>query len=379
MLTKTLLLLLLSVIPVRVSTTDGKSVQGTFQGIGSGELQIGVDGETQTYGFDALSSLTPVTPPDATGPTMRVILAAGSEVAAQELSLTDETLSIQPRRQSRLEVPVKQVRAIRFRGATAAVNPAWLAKLEDERRGDTIAIRREGDMLDFIEGVITSISADTVGLELDGDEIQAPIAKLEGVIFGGTKVSSNPGDIQVVDSYGSRWSAAEMLPSQADAPLHLKLAGGITHTLPLEHVESIRWTGGLSLLATVKPAVSSHTEYVQSKLDRDMLNAWFAPKPADGQDLVMYGRSTVEYRIDEGFKTFAAGVRRDKSVRKATETTVRVYVDEKMVWEESINNNQPLGFELPVVEGRRLKIEVDPGSQGDLGNTIRILRPRLLR
>ncbi|WP_372723025.1 NPCBM/NEW2 domain-containing protein [Novipirellula sp.] len=379
MLTKTLLLLLLSVIPVRVSTTDGKSVQGTFQGIGSGELRIGVDGETQTYGFDALSSLTPAAPLDATGPTMRVILAAGSEVAAEELSLADETLSIRPRRQSLLEVPVKQVRAIRFRAATAAVNPAWLAKLEDERRGDTIAIRREGDMLDFIEGVITSISADTVGLELDGDEIQAPIAKLEGVIFGGTKVSSNPGDIQVVDSYGSRWSAAEMLPSEADAPLHLKLAGGITHTLPLEHVETIRWTGGLSLLATVEPATSSHTEYVQSKLDRDMLKSWFAPKPADGQDLVMYGRSAVEYRIDEGFKTFAAGVRRDKSVRKATETTVRVYVDEKMVWEESINNNRPLGFELPIEEGRRLKIEVDPGSQGDLGNTIRILRPRLLR
>lgn len=379
MLTKTLLLLLLSVIQVRVSTTDGKSVQGTFQGIGSGELRIGVDGETQTYGFDALSSLTPAAPLDATGPTMRVILAAGSEVAAEELSLADETLSIRPRRQSLLEVPVKQVRAIRFRAATAAVNPAWLAKLEDERRGDTIAIRREGDMLDFIEGVITSISADTVGLELDGDEIQAPIAKLEGVIFGGTKVSSNPGDIQVVDSYGSRWSAAEMLPSEADAPLHLKLAGGITHTLPLEHVETIRWTGGLSLLATVEPATSSHTEYVQSKLDRDMLKSWFAPKPADGQDLVMYGRSAVEYRIDEGFKTFAAGVRRDKSVRKATETTVRVYVDEKMVWEESINNNRPLGFELPIEEGRRLKIEVDPGSQGDLGNTIRILRPRLLR
>ena len=234
-------------------------------------------------------------------------------------------------------------------------------------------------MLDFIEGVITSISADSVGLELDGDVIQAPIAKLEGVIFGGAKVSSNPGDIQVVDVYGSRWSAAEMLPSEADAPLQLKLAGGITHTLPLEHVESIRWTGGLSLLATVPPAASSHTEYVQSKLDRDMLKAWFAPKPADGQDLVMYGRSAVEYRIDEGFKTFAAGVRRDKSVRKATETTVRVFVDEKMVWEESINNSQPLGFELPVAEGRRLKIEVDPGSQGDLGNTIRILRPRLLR
>ncbi|GAA5510995.1 NPCBM/NEW2 domain-containing protein [Novipirellula caenicola] len=379
MLTQTLLLLLLSVIPVRVSTIEGQSVQGDFQGIGTAELKIEVDGQTQTYGFDALSSLAPAQKPEETGPTMRVILAAGSEVAAQDLSLTDETLSIEPRRQNRLDVPVKQVRAIRFRAATAAVNPAWLAKLEDERRGDTIAIRREGDTLDFIEGVITSISADTVGLELDGDEIQAPIAKLEGVIFGGTKVSSNPGDIQVVDVYGSRWSVAEMLPSEADAPLRLRLPGGIIHTLPLAQIESIRWTGGLSLLATVKPAASSHTEYVQTKLDRNMLNAWFGPKPVDGQDLVLYGRSAVEYRIDEGFQTFAAGVRRDKSVRNATETTVRVFVDEKMVWEESINDDQPLGFELSVADGQRLKIEVDPGSQGDLGNTIRILRPRLLR
>ncbi len=381
MLTNTVLLILLSVIPVRVTTSDGDAFKGDFAGMGSGELRMQVAGEAQTFSFDGLSLLTPEQVSEETGPTMRVMLSSGSVIAAQDLSLEDETLTIEPRRQATLQVPIKQVRAIRFRAATAAVNPAWLAKLEDNRRGDTLAIRREGDKLDFIEGVVTAISSESVRVEIDGDEIEAPLARLEGVIFGGTSVATNPGDIQIVDTYGSRWSVASLLPSEADEPLKLKLADSIAHTLPMDQVESIRWTGGLSLLATLQPASVSHTEFIETKLDRGMLKAWFDPKADSetGQDLLMYGRSTIEYRIDEGFKTFAAGVRRDGSVSKANDAIVRVYVDDKMLWEETVQGDRPLGLELSVAEGSRLKIEVDPGSQGDLGGTIRIVRPRFLR
>ncbi|TWU32922.1 NPCBM/NEW2 domain-containing protein [Novipirellula artificiosorum] len=388
MLTKLLLLFLVSVLPVRVSTIDGEGVDGTFAGLSESSLRIQTTGTEVQIPVADLSSLEPQQEPQGTGPTMRLVLEAGTEIAAQALTLSGETFSVELRRQETVSIPIQLARSIRFRPGNPKVDPAWLAKIEEGRRSDTLAIRREGDRLDFIEGLVVSISADAVRIEIDGETMDAPISRLEGVIFGGAKGANHPGDIQIVDVYGSRWSASDLLPCEAEGPLEIQLQGSIQHRIPLDQVKSIRWTGGVEMLAGMTPAIRSHRESIETQIDKSLLEAWFAPaavnSKADGssestQDLLMFGRSFIEYRIDEGFQTFSAGVRRDGSVERATQAIVRVWVDGKVAWEKRFEGDEVVGLELPLDQARRLRIEVDSGQDGDIGDTFRISRPRLLR
>lgn len=371
--------LIVAVLPIELSTNSGESISGDFSGVGQSTLRVDRDGEIQDLAFGDLLSLKPTEVNDATGPSKRVTLAGGSKIAAQDISLEDDTLTVEPRRQNELRIPASEVKSIRFRAASPALDPQWLGLLEKETRGDVLAIRRGGDRLDPAEGVIESVKEGKVGFRLDGDTLQAPIERLEGVIFGGTRESEQPAEIQVVDIYGSRWSAVAMLPSGPEQPLRLKLSDSVTHEIPLQHIESIRWSGGLTMIATQEPAATSYQSYLAPSVDETLLSDWFGPRPSGKSDLLMQGDSFVEYRIDEGFHVLAGSVRRDESVVKSGKVVVRIKMDGKTVWDEQLTDSDPRGFELSLESARRFRIEVDTAQDGDVGDTVRILRPRLLK
>ena len=380
LLLKTVCVFVLSVLPVSVKTNDGKVLEGDLDGFTRSSLLLSQNGEIVEYPFDDLLSLRPVDAGEETPPTFgRVILVGGSSVFTQDLALIDNHLLIELRRQNRLRVPIKQVKAIRFRAASVATDAQWLGILDGQSRGDTLVIRRPGNRLDPQQGVVESIENAAVAFDLDGTKINAPIDRLEGVIFAGTQAIVENADIRVTDVYGSNWSIVSIEPSRGDQPLQMRLSNSVLHELPLHDIDSIRWSGGFSLLADEKPARTSFQPYFQTKVGADLLADFFAPNPDGDGDLRVYGGSSIEYRIEPGFHMFAGTVRRDRNVTQAGEVTVRIELDDKKVWEEQLRDAEPRGFELDVQQSRRLTIRVDSRDDGELGDTVRFSRPRLLK
>lgn len=369
----------LAILPVRVTTSDGETVQGKLGRISATGLKVDRDGETIELSFDRLATLEPLAVEASSGRSFLVSLLNGSKIAARDVSLSDESLTIQPRRQQPLSVKVKDVKSIRFRAASTNTDPLWLGLLEREGRGDMLAIRRDGDRLDPYPGIVQGIVGGIVAFDMDGTSVQAPIDKLEGVVFGGNRSVAEDAPIRVRDVYGSAWAVAEILPSQPDQPLRLALGGGIVHELPLTHIVSIRWSSGLQLLASSQPTRSSFQPYFPSNVKLQLLDAWFAPSRVGEADLTMRGQSSIEFRVEEGFKTLSGSVQREKSVRQAGQITVRILVDDQVKWEERIDGQNRLGFELSVDQARRVRFETDCGEDGDLGDTVRISRPRLMK
>ena len=327
----------LAIFPVRVTTSDGQTVQGKLGGISDVGLKVDRDGETVELPFDRLASLEPLAVEAASGRSFLISLLDGSKIAARDVSLSDEALMIQPRRQQPLLVKLKEVKSIRFRAASTNTDPLWLGLLEREGRGDMLAIRRDGDRLDPYPGVVQGIVNGVVAFDMDGTLVQAPIEKLEGVIFGGNRSIAEDAPIRVRDVYGSTWAVAEILPSEPDQPLRVALGGGIVHELPLTHIVSIRWSSGLQLLAASPAAQRSFQPYFPTSLDASLLDAWFAPDTVGESDLLMQGESSIEFRVEEGFKTLSGSVQREQSVRQAGEVTFRILVDDQVNWEESID------------------------------------------
>ena len=341
-------------------------------------MQLDVDGEIQTLAFENLQSVVPMEPDDeATGPTNRVTLSGGSQIAAVDVSIANETLRIEPRRQTAIKVPMKEVRSIRFRAPSPSIDPQWLGLMEQDARGDLLAIRRAGDQLDPVPGFVKGIANRVVQFEMDEDTIDAPIDKLEGIVLRGTDNESGSA-IQVNDHYGSRFLVTQVLPSSADEPLKLKMSDSVSHSLPIAHLQSIFFSGGMQLLASQEPARTDYKAYVETKLSSDLQSAWFAPR-ADGDDVVLSGGGLIEYRIDDQMSKLAGVIKRDRSVDQAGDVTVEIFVDDKSVWKESLADTQPKGFELSVEGASRVRIVADSGDDGDVGDRIRITRPRLLK
>ncbi|MGI9473629.1 MAG: NPCBM/NEW2 domain-containing protein [Rubripirellula sp.] len=370
---------LLAVLPIKVDTNAGKTVEGNLEGFTADALLIQRDGEVAELPFLDLTSMQPTEVEERTGPTFQVSLIGGSRILAQDLTLDDDGLTIEPRRQNPVRVPVKQVKAIRFRQPAVETDAQWLGIVDRESRGDTLVIRREGDRLDPQQGIVVSMTDETVVFSLDSTEINAPVNRLEGVVFGGGGDVVEDAAIQVTDIYGSRWAVTKLEPSQGEQPLRMELGRNVTHELPVQQILSMRWSGGLSLLANESPAASDFKSYIETETDADLLTKFFGPRVTGMADLLMNGGSSIEYRIEPGFQTLAGTVARDDSVENASQLTVRVTLDGETVWEESLPDLEPRGFELPVKDARRLSFEVDSGSDGDLGDTVRISRPRLLK
>jgi hypothetical protein len=295
------------------------------------------------------------------------------------LTSTDSELIIEPRRQNPLHVPFKQVKAVRFRAAAPTTDPQWLGILERDQRGDALVIRRAGDRLDPQQGLVTGVSSEAIQFDLDGTPVNAPVDRLEGVVFGGAKEIESNANIQVSDVYGSSWAVMSLQPSDGEQPLKMQLSSSLQHELPLDQIGSIRWSGGVRMLADEMPASQEFRPYLTTSVDRKLQDAFFGPVVEGSTDLRMQGGSSIEFRIEPGYQTFSGAVSRHGNVAKAGSVTVRIELDGKVIWEQSLVDAELRGFELPLQGARRLAIRVDHDADGELGDTVRIARPRLLK
>jgi hypothetical protein len=380
MILHTISALLLAVLPVSVKTSEGKVTEADLHAITPSSLVLDQDGQIVEYAFDDLLSLKPIDAVDKSGALSKVVtLVGGSRIRALDLSLIDNELLIDLRRQNQLLVPLKDVNAIRYRPSSVTTDAQWLGILDRPRRGDTLVIRRAENRLDPQQGIIESISGGLVGFNLDGTPINAPVDRLEGLVFGGTQSLVEDTDVRVTDIYGSTWSVIAIEPSRGDQPLQMRLSSNVVHELPLYQIDSIRWSGGFSLLADEKPAKQSFQPYFQVNVTGGLLEEFFSPQRVGEADLQMFGGSSVEYRIEAGYELVVGSVRREEHVTSAGIVTVQIALDDKIVWTEELLDGEPRGFELPVNQARRLTFVVDSGPDGDLGDTVRIARPRLLK
>ncbi len=376
---KALGVLVISVLPVNLQTNDGETVTGELAGFTESAVRVDQNGRSVEYPFDDLLSLSPIELDEKTGPKYRVTLIGGSRIAAQDVSFADGTLVVQPRRQDPIEIPVKQVKSIRFRPSAVATDASWLGIMGRESRGDTLVIRRPGDRLDPQQGIVVSIKEDKVGFDLDGDVVNAPIDRLEGVVFGGGDSVVENAEVQVTDVWGSVWSLVSIDPSTGADPLRMRLTPAVVHSIPLRHIASIRWSGGVSMLAANEPASQSLRTYFKTNVDDQLTSRFFGPSREGETDLLMFGGSSIEYRIEPGYRILAGSIRRHEEVSNASKVNVRIELDGKPVWEQSLPDAEPRGFEIPLEQSRRVAIKIEHGTDGDLGDTVRISRPRLLK
>jgi len=371
--------ILLAVLPVTIRTNEGEKLEGKLLRIRNSEVWIeGKSGE-QGLSTEAISSLEPKNITTKRGPSVRVRLSDGSLIAAESINSQGESLTLQPRDQASIEVPLKEVRSIRFRAGTVTTDSGWLGLLEQDQRKDLLVIRRDGERLDPQQGVITSVTESSVGFDLEGTVVDAPVDRLEGIVFAGEPVRGDAGSVFIEDQFGSQWRGEQVELDEGTGQIVLTLSQTMTHQIPFEQVVSIRWSSGVRLLADADPTKSDFQTEFGTKVQSELLNAFFSASREPDSDLKMHGGSLIEYRIEEGFTRFVGAVERDGEVRGQGAVGVRIELDGNEVWSGVLSDHQAQGFDIPLQDAKRLVIRVERGEDGEFGDTIRVTRPRLLK
>jgi len=375
-----LAVLLASAIQVRVTTVDGVTSDVDLVRVTDLGIQIDSGGNPMTLAFDDLLSVTRTDPPSITSPTMRVELVSGSRVAVSGVTSDGDTATLVLREQEPLNVPIKEIRWLRFRGSSPTVDPQWLGMVDKPRTTDVLVVRRTGDSLDEVEGIVKSMTAKAVTIDLDGEDLPAPIDKLEGVLFANSSRDAKQGKLLIEDTTGSRWKATSITAGKDDSLL-ISLAEGVTHQLPLSQLRMIESTGSVQFLAPEMPAESSFEANAKIGLNNQLANQWFGAKSDDDRDIVLHADSFVEYRLDGQFSTILGTVLFDPSVAAGGNCSMKVLLDGKVVWDQTfdVSDSKPRGYELPIGSSKRVRFEVKSAGDGDLGDTLRVRQPRLVK
>ena len=203
----TFALVLAAVLQVRVTTIDGASRDASLTAVTERGIKIEGRGTPETISLEKLLSVERLDRPASTTPTMRVELFGGTRVAVTGITASDADASLSIRGQAQLKLPLNRVRWVRFRNGSPAIDPQWLGMIEKTKSADTLVVRRANDALDEVQGIVKSITSEFVNVDLDGDALQAPIGKLEGVLFADRTPVADAGKIIVEDLQGSRWRA----------------------------------------------------------------------------------------------------------------------------------------------------------------------------
>ncbi len=375
-----LVAILLSVVPVRVTTVDGKSNEGTLRSFNPAGIEFESQGKVNSISFEQLLSVDRTDSPTISTAPTKAELLGGSRVSIRKIVSEESTMNLTMNDQPALQVPFKQMRWVRFRPSSPTVDPPWLGIVNKPRAVDVLVVRRAGDAIDEVQGILVSISETQVKLNLDGDEVAAPIAKIEGVLFADGLQDIKAGSINLEDINGSRWQVFS-IRSTEDQAVELDLGNGLKHQMPLSHVLKLETTGSVVFLANDKPATSQHTPFSKTGAPTELLNRWLGVSSQDGIDLVMHADSQVEYRVDGDYASLVGSAEIDPSVSSGGKCLMKIVMDDKVAWEQTFDVEKPLslGYEIPIDSARRIRFEVSTAGDGDIGDTLLIRKPRLIK
>lgn len=374
---------------VSVTTADGGTASGTLLEITESGIRLGGPKENAIVALEDLSQLATGNKPRQPLP-MRAALVGGSELCVTGLTWTGDAVEFAVAGQSPLSVPARQLRWVRFRAGSAATDPVWLGWLEEIRRADRLVVRRSEKALDSIDGTVLGIGRDTVKFEMRDNPIDAPLAKLEGILFSSPADEPAPSGITVLDIAGSQWAANSLQMPAGGSAVRVELAGGIEHEIPLDQVLKITFAGGILALSDLEVAAAEFGEETPAAggaTKSAALNEWFGPQSKDGM-IRIDAPGAITLRIPDGYQKLIVASRRSRDVSQFTALQLEVLVDGEVRWTGTLQDRESLGLELPISGARQLTLrasrmsptnESSPPHGAALGGSIEWFSGRLLK
>ena len=395
---------LLLLTQVEALTTDGESVVGELRTWnGEGISVHAADDETRVIPLERLQQWRPLDGP-ATNPNpvpeVTVKLRAGSCLAGEQVTVAEGSLQLTAT-DGRVNLPLRSVQSIRLRPESAEWDAEWQRMMDRPFAGDALVIRRGSQRLDFLEGSISRITAESVKFQYDEQIMDVPRSRLEGIVlFQPAEMERAMPAFVVTLRNGSRWNGLGAVLQQGQ--LQVRLAEEIELETALHNVAEVSFaSGNISFVSdmlpeqvVVQPMWDSRfaSQAVEAFLYQPHWNRGFAGRDLQLQmddrgswqtfekGIALHGQTRLLFRLQQPFRELRGLVGFDPELGRRGTARLTIRADGVDVFAEEITHGvPPRPISVPLKANRRIEIELSPLDGFDLGDFVNLCHLRLIK
>lgn len=390
--------LLTGVIDVEVQTLDGQKTGGHLTELGQQRITIESATGPVTFEVSKLMSVSSAGEQnaDAARPQVVVELIDDTRLNAKSFSTSKGEAQIELVAGGNIKAPTKIIRYARF--VETAPTQGQLAKQWDEilalePEGDLLVTRKKGS-LDYTEGLVRDIDADTVNFSLDGEDINVKRPRVEAVLYYRATAPTLPDAQCVVHLRGSGQISASRLGLDGDA-ISVTTTAGAMLELPVDSLARLDYSvGKIQYLSDLEAELTEVTPYVGGPKNLASYAAAFAPRRdrnfeneplklggrSYDKGLALHSQTRQTYRLAGKFRQFTALAGIDDAVSVGGDVLLQVSGDGKPLWEGTIKGGEPpQALELDVAGVKRLELLVGFGDDLDIGDHLDLCDAKLMK
>ena len=182
-----MLIAALSGEPATAIKLDGDSIRGELAALNPAQVSLSTDSGDVDVATDQLMLLQfDRSSESSIDSTASTTLVDGSRFSFDEIVSESTTAKVKSKQFGELSVDLKDVAAIRWAAIDEKIRESW-SELQTRGARDDLLVIRKGDVLDYVGGTVTQITAQAITVSVRGRDLKAPTDKVFGVIFANRK------------------------------------------------------------------------------------------------------------------------------------------------------------------------------------------------
>lgn len=386
---------LLQAPEVRLTTLDGQVHSGALLQLNSdsatvaettGEIIIPV---SRILAMDlpgpagANSDTMPPTNAAADEALQQVRLQDGSVINGKSVARSGQQLTIQTDWLGVLQVGAAAVRSVRLHSDHAKYSAQWDTFLQRESEKDLLVIpKSDGEGLDFLAGIVSTIGPQQIAFLLDGEEIPVPAERVYGVVFAKTAVRPAESAITLYSRTGQQIAVRTVTLNGA----RIAAESALGHTLDVAVADvrridfssgRLRYLSDLEPIAEVFSGIDPPGSPFAGLIDPPTAKLMYGPRrdttidPAHrirlrgkvySKGLCLHSRTELRYALDRKFTTLEALVGVDDLVafNQNSKVALRITGDGDVLYEKTFETSEAaVPLKLNVAQVATLSILVD--------------------
>ena len=353
---------------------DGKPLNITimYADCQKAQIQAPVKGHTDPkLAFDAKAAAPAL---DA-----RVFLAGDEQLYGRLESLDEEALTLIVPWGDKVAIPTSRVVAV-YMGMSdhKESTESFARRVKSRGTEDTLLARTKDGEVVAIGGVIDGVKENTLGFVYKERTRTLALKDVEGLIFARRSDPKPPAEARPTFSLaGGLVLSGRWLKIGAEK-WRVATPWGQEVDLPAQEILSVRVRGGqMAYLSDLEPVEVEETSYFgrrmpyrkDSSLDGGPLKIG---RQGFAKGLAVHSRTVLGYDLERKYATFQAVVGFDEAANKKGRVGCRVLADDKEIYAnpDLRADGEPLRLNLSVAGAERLRLIVDFGPDGDIGDRV---------
>lgn len=404
----TLLTILLAPIDSRISMLDGQNHSGTLTAISASAIEITENGATVTLPIDDVMAVEfPAIAPVASEEPQSLLLTDGSEFHATSVARTAKSLTALTSLFGAVEVPVERVHAVRLQAENPSYTQQWNTFLKrDSEKDNLVVAKRDGSGLDFLAGIVSNVTAESVEFLLDGDTIPVPAARVYGIVFGrqaGSKGAARGSEasIQLTSVVGDVFKVKTIV-LEADQ-LKTESSWGQMLSVPLQQLQKIDLSSGRIRFLSDMPTLAERFDGIDPEnslfaelISLEQQKLLFGPQRNTtierqsrlrlrgrefAKGLCIHSRSEMQWDLEKRFSSLecVAGIDDEVAFNGSNAVALKITGDGNVLFEQLITSTDaPLPLRLSVDGVSTLTVLVDFGDGSSVCDWLDLADARLV-